>query len=331
MPHNLDITDGQASYAGAREDAWHQLGQTLPDSFTAEEAMEAANLGGWNVRKAPLLVDAEEAGGTGGLVEVPRFFATVRDNPVNGQLDALGVVGNAYHPIQNEEHAGFLNALVDESGAHFETAGALDGGRRVFITMKVPNHILVGGVDQVDQYIAAVNSHDATSSLTCLVTPVRVVCENTLNFAMEGISPRIRIRHTRGYKNVLGEARRVLDLSFKYLDAFQEEAERLINTEMTNDEFVAIINDAWGTTEDTAPAVRTRSENKLEKMVELFTEAGTQEGMRNTAWAGFNAITEWADHFSPTRGNDPTKRAQNAIFNEFKDEAYKLVLAGAKG
>jgi phage/plasmid-like protein (TIGR03299 family) len=324
MAHNIDITNGVASAAFAREDAWHQLGETLPDSFTAEEAMEAAHLGGWNVRKAPLKVDVSDDEEQREIA-LPRFYGVVRDNPiVQGQIDALGVVGSAYHPIQNEEHAEFLNALVDESGAHFETAGAIDDGRRVFITMKMPDHILVGGVDRVDQYIAAINSHDGTSSFLCMVTPVRIVCENTLNAALGGMSPRFRIRHTRGYKDALGEARKTLDLSFKYLDKFQEEAERMINTELSDREFRKIIDAEWGVSDDAPKAVQTRAENKLDTMFQLFTEAGTQEGMRNTAWAGFNAVTEWADHFSPVRGEDETKRAQNAVFNEFKDNAFKL-------
>lgn len=324
MPHNIDVTNGVASAAFARQDAWHRLGETLDHNFTAEEAMEAAHLGGWNIRKAPLKIDVSDDL-EAREIELPRYYGVVRDNPiVQGQIDALGVVGSAYQPIQNEEHASFLNALVDESGSHFETAGALDGGRRVFITMRMPDHILVGGVDRVDQYIAAINSHDGTSSFICMVTPVRIVCENTLNAALDGFSPRIRIRHTRGYREALTEARKTLDVSFKYLDKFQEEADRMINTELSNNEFLKIIEQEFGVSEDAPKAVATRAQNKLDKMVELFTQAGTQEGMRNTAWAGFNAVTEWADHFSPVRGQDETKRAQNAVFNEFKDQAFKM-------
>ena len=132
MSHELDQTDGITSFA-AREDAWHRLGTVLGRAMTAEEALELAHLKGWNVRKLPL-VGIEPTMDDDGVGEdhivVPGKFATVRTNPVNGFTEPLGVVGNQYVPVQNEDHTDLLNALVDESGAHFETAGALWGGRR---------------------------------------------------------------------------------------------------------------------------------------------------------------------------------------------------------
>ena len=104
-------------------------------------------------------------------LEVPDQFATVRTNPVTGRPDVLGVVGRGYTPIQNEEHAALLDALVDESGAHFETAGSLRGGRQVFLTMKLPTTMQIGGVDPVDLYLIAFNSHDGTSALPAAGVP----------------------------------------------------------------------------------------------------------------------------------------------------------------
>ena len=325
MAHNLDINEGQASFVSARQDAWHTLGITLPDAFTAEEAMEHGLLGGWNVRKAPLVAATD----AGDLVPVPGKFAVVRDNPVTAdKQDVLGVVGDAYHIVQNEEHAGILNALVDESGAHFETAGAIDGGRKVFITMKLPGHMMVGGVDRVDSYLAAVNSHDGTSSFQMMVTPVRIVCQNTLNAALRGASNTFRARHTRGISQaVINEARAALDLTFGYLDAFQAEAEALINTTMTQTEFERMVAQAFLPSEDAPDATQTRAANKVDQMVELFADASTHEGVRNTAWAGYNALAEWADHYLPTRGDDrDAQRALGSLFRpSFKDEALELV------
>lgn len=171
MSANLDTTASQTSFVSAREDAWHHLGTVLANTFTAEDAMKHGLLGGWNIRKAPLhtMVGKQK-------IIVPDRYAVIRDNPVlTDEVDVLGTVGNAYTIIQNEELAGLLNALVDESGAHFETAGAIDNGRKVFITMKLPGSIMVGGVDKVDSYLAAMTSHDGSSSTTLMVTPVRIV------------------------------------------------------------------------------------------------------------------------------------------------------------
>lgn len=328
MPHDIDINDGVASFVSAREDAWHHLGITLEDVFTAEEAMQYAHLGGWNLRKLPVQVTVEN----GTQIELPGRFAVVRDNPViPGQIDALGDVGQSYHIIQNEEHAEFLNTLVDESGAHFETAGALDGGRQVFITMKLPGYMKVGGVDQIDHYIAAINSHDGGSSFMLIVSPVRIVCRNTLNAAIGSASNRFRIRHTRGAKASIQEAREKLDLTFDYLDVFQQTADQLINTTMTQVQFEEIVQKEFGADKDAPKAVVTRAENKIERLEWLFAEASTQAGIANTAWAGFNALTEWFDHYAPTRGDDRDgTRAKNAVmdYSGFKARALELVKAG---
>jgi phage/plasmid-like protein (TIGR03299 family) len=330
MAHAIDTTDGKSSFVSAHEAAWHMLGETLDHSFTAEEAMAEGLLGGWNVRKSPMFAEVD-----GNRIEIPGINAVVRDNPVRaGQVDVLSTYGvsDAYQIVQNEEHAAFLNALVDESGAHFDTAGAINGGRQVFITMKLPGHINIGGVDPINNYIAAVNSHDGSMAFTLMTTPVRIVCANTLNCAFQDNSHIIRTRHTSGIRdNLVVRARAALEVSFNYLDGFQEEADRLINTTMTQSQFEAIIEKEFGPADDAPAATATRAMNKVAEIQELFADAQTQDGIRNTAWAGFNALTEWADHMSPSRGTDrETSRAVRAILDpNFKNRALKLMLAHA--
>lgn len=330
MAHNLDTTAGQTSFVSAREDAWHQLGTVLPDVFTADEAMTHGHLGGWNVRKSLLetVVDGQR-------IVLPGKFATVRDNPiVKGQVDVLGTVGAAYHVQQNEALAGLLDSLVDESGAKFETAGAIDGGKKVFVTMKMPGHIRIGGVDPVDNYIAAMTSHDGQLATTLMVTPIRIVCQNTMNLAFQNASNTFRVRHTVGASRILLEqARKALDFTFGYLEGFQEEAEQLINTTMTQNRFEEIIQNAFGAPEDAPVATQSRAGNKLEEMAELFSDAFTQEGVRETAWAGLNALTEWYDHFSPVRaaglrGEQEARSAKALLDPSFKNTALKLMMAG---
>ena len=328
MAHNLDITDGKASFVSARTMGWHQLGELLPKEFTAEQAMAHGKLGGWNVRKVPLLADIN-----GKPVRVPRMNAVVRDNPVRaGQIDILSTYGvsDSFTILQNEDHAAFLNTLRDESGANFDTAGAINGGRTVFLTMKLPGHMIIGGVDQVDLYIAAINSHDGSGSFTVLTTPIRIVCENTLNCAFGNLSNIWRMSHrSRLGHSMAAKAREALDLTFSYAGAFQVEAEKLINTAMTFSQFEAIIEQEFGAAEDASPSAHTMADAKIEKISSLFAEAETQDEIRDTAWAGFNALTEWSDHFAPTRGDDPdTSRATRAVFDPtFKNRALELMLA----
>lgn len=326
MSHNLDVTNGQASFVSAREDAWHALGTTLQDTFNAEQAMQHGLLGGWNVRKAPIAAIAED----GSYIPMAGRYAVLRDNPVTHAAEAIGNVGSAYKVIQNEEHAALLDALVDESGAHFETAGALDGGRRVFVTMKLPGHMLVGGVDKVDTYIAAINTHDGSAAFTMMVTPVRIVCQNTLNLAFSEATNQFRVRHTSGADRIMvAQARAALDLTFNYIEGFQAQADRLIDTTMTQVQFEAMITEAFGAPEGAPASTVTRTENKLDEMSRLFADANTQAGIRDTAWAGLNAITEWADHYSPTRGDerDAARAAKAVLDPSFKNRALDLVLA----
>ena len=326
MSHEIEQHQDQAFFASANVQAWHRLGTVLDlngGGMTAEQAMAEAHLGGWDLRKENMTTAS-------GLV-VPGRSAVVRTNPVTGQDEVLGDVGQNYHVIQNEEHAEFLNILVDESGAHFETAGSLYGGSQVFLTMKMPGHMAIGGRggDQVDTYIAAVNSHDGSSSFTLMATPVRVVCANTVRIGIGQAKSIFRIRHTSGAEKALrSEAREKLDLTFQYLDVFQDEANRLVQATMTQVQFEEIIAKEFGAKEDAAPATKTRADARMDDLISLFTEARTQKPIADTAWAGFNALTEWYDHQSPARGeNADTNRAMNAVLysEAWKTKAFRLM------
>ncbi len=249
MAHELETwSDGTASFVSAREHAWHRLGTVLPAEFDAAQAMQFARLGGWNVRTmalqtAPVL----SADGVFGALPVPDQFATVRTNPVSGSVDVLGVVGRGYTVIQNEEHADLLNRVVDEGGAHFETAGSLRGGRSVFLSMKLPRTMNVGGIDPVDLYLIALNSHDGTSAFRLLVSPVRVVCANTQALALRRAQSSFSIRHTSGARGNIAQAREALGLTFKYAEVFEREAEQMIAQSLTDAQFAQIIGKLWTT------------------------------------------------------------------------------------
>lgn len=306
--------------------AIEKIGVRLEDTFTAEEAIKHGKLGGWNIRKGPGWTTDPE---TGMQLPMPGRNSVIRTNPDTHLPEVLGDVGDGHHTIQNEEHVGLLNALVEESGASFELAGPMDGGKRVFVSMKLPGHINIGGVDPVENSIVAINSHDGSMAFTLMVAPIRYACGNVFNSTFANHSHLYRVRHTSGaMKGLLGEARAALDFTFNFLDAFQAEGEKLIQTTLTQSRFEEIINREFGPSEDAAPAAVTRAEKKVEQMTELFSEAQTQAGIRDTAWAGYNALTEWNDHYAPTRGQDrEASRAQKAILDpSFKNRALRLML-----
>src|SRR5436309_2731519 len=125
MAHELEqLSNGQTAFASARLSAWHRLGTITERCMTADEIMAKAFLGGWKVRKISLQGVEATADGVN-VIECPDKWMTVRTNVVTGVTEYLGVVGEDYRVVQNEQVAEMLDKLVDESGAHFETAGSL--------------------------------------------------------------------------------------------------------------------------------------------------------------------------------------------------------------
>ena len=302
MAHQIETHQDRAAAVFARVSAWHQLGTTVAGrAFTAQEAMRLGHLGGWNVRTAPLqAVEITEQGVS--TLEVARHYATVRTNPFTGAPETLGVVGAAYTPLQNEDHADFLNTLADVSGATFDTAGSLRGGRQVFLTMRLPETVRVGGLDEVEVYIAALNSHDGSSAFRILITPVRVVCANTQAAALTRHHASVSIRHTSGAHSAVQAAREALGLTFAYNEAFQAEAERMIQTTITDAAFEDLIRRVYPAPRDGAgPRALTRDTHRLATLRHLYHDADTQAAIRGTAWAAYQAITEEIDHYAPVR------------------------------
>jgi hypothetical protein len=130
------------------------------------------------------------------------------------------------------------------------------------------------------------------------------------------------------------QAREALDFTFDFLEGFQEQAEQLINTTLTQGQFEEIIARNFGAPDDAPNSTITRTENKLDQMAQLFSDALTQDGVRNTAWAGLNALTEWYDHYSPVRGagvNTGTEdelRSRKALLDPaFKNDALRIMTA----
>lgn len=309
MAHEIDITDGHASFASARQDAWHRLGTTLDRTMTADEALGAAHLTGWNVRKAPLTLHEttlDEDGAQTHEVAVPERYATIRTNPINGGIDYLGIVGEQYTPVQNEAHADMLTNLAHDSGAVFETAGALRGGREVFLTMRMPQHLTVGGVDPVDLYIAALNSHDGSRAFRFVITPVRIVCANTQYIAEARSKGSYSMRHTANIGNRLHQAREALGLAVKGFEDFESTAERMIQETLTTAEFTASAERILKLDRRPVAEWTAGERRKISELEGLFAGSSTNAEIRGTAWAGFQAFTEWLDHYSPVhaKGGD---------------------------
>jgi phage/plasmid-like protein (TIGR03299 family) len=345
MSHDLESTNGTTFYADSRNDAWHQLGQQVGHNMTVEEAMAEAHLGGWNVRKVPLSIPAEVTdSGVFPELEVTDKFGVVRNNPINGERDYLGVVGNVYDPIANEATAGFIQSLVDEFGANLETAGSLDGGRDVFITMKLPHtmevHGVNGHVDKTDFYLAALNNHTGKTSFRVLLTPIRVVCRNTQQAAIGAAKTSWKVRHTAAATGKVQEAREKLGLVWKSVGTLEDEFKRLSEIPMGYQEakeFTELLVELKKVDPDSAAATRRR--NAAGSMLNLFRSSPTIAPIAGTKFAMYNAVTEYVDWFQGVRGaGQGTKAQQDARAlrsireleqsSTLKTEAFALLKAG---
>lgn len=344
MGHGLDINAGRASFASAREHAWHRLGVVLPGLMTAEEALAAANLAGWDVRKRKLFIAGDpvlsESGvSSGDPIEVAGKFATVRTNPATGLTDVLGVVGDQYTPIQNEANADLLNALVDESGAHFETAGALFGGRQTFLSMKLPRTIELrgsNGVDVTDLYLVAANSHDGSTAFRLMITPVRVVCMNTLAAAFGSMVSSFSIRHTVNAGKNVQLAREALGITWRYVDTFEQELAKLMEREISRSQGTITLRKVLRFDQQPGTVSERTEKNqneRIDEIMQLWTSSPTLDGFHDSSYGLYQAVAEWADHFSPVagKGDAATQRAERIAkggeMQRIKTDTFKLLTA----
>ena len=322
------LSDGTRAIAGNREVPWNRIGVETDGAMTAEEALTMAQLD-WRVK-----VSDEPVGITvgGELIQVENKFMTYREHPKQG-TQALGVVGNRYTPIQNIEAFSFLNHLVDEAGAVFQSAVSLGNGEKVAIVMKFPETMMfANGTDGIDKYIIATNSHDGSSSFTVAVTPLRLICTNQIRMAVRNATAKIALKHTSGATSKVQQARETLGLVFKYQEAFEQEVEKLLSIKYTDADYKTFVEKLIpepkgnGVTERKINAVaQTRAD-----LTNLW-KAPTQQIVAGTAWAAYNAVAEYADWFKPVRGNEDKLiiRAEKSLGGDssLKERAQLLLTA----
>jgi phage/plasmid-like protein (TIGR03299 family) len=305
MAHNLNFNDktNKHSFFSVQEKAWHGLGQIVKDYPTSAEAIKHAGLD-YTVEKRKLFTfDNENQNGNPDSdiiipeVEVPNFFATMRTDTDQ----VLGVVGKDYQVVQNVDAFNFFDAIVGGDGIQYETAGALGKGERIFITAKLPGYIKVGNNDMTEKYLFLTTSHDGFGSITAAFTPVRIVCNNTLNAALRNCTGSIKIRHTANAKDRLLEAHRVMGISNKMSDELEglfnqwakvritdQQVQRLIQFAMVpNKEVLQNIKD--GNLDELSTAFSNVCSSVYEYA--MTSPSQQQETTKGTVFGAYNAVT----------------------------------------
>ena len=321
MAGQIEVINGEASFASFREPAWHGLGTVFNEELSTKEMLKLANLQNWNVRLEELEPPAT-------LTSDKNYFYVVRSNPaIENQNDILGIVGERYNVLQNEELFDFADALLD--GGRWETAGSLKGGRVVFGSLALDRETILdpnGVADKVKTYLMVNTSHDGSISIQASVTPVRVVCANTLNLALRSVKQTFKIRHTQTATGKVQSAKTALGIANAYMDDFSKMANKMIQTELSAKQFNDILLTAYPKPDkDSSKASLTKWQNKIDVLNTIYT-GEFNHMISGNAWGALNAMTERIDWF---RGQGETKLAAASGFdvatNAEKNRLMKIV------
>jgi len=320
--HGLDESADGTIALYASSPAWHGLGQIIPGGTTdIDEVLVRSGLD-FEVTTVPALYEWD-----GELREHTDQFHTVRED--TGA--ALGAVGARYTPIQNRQGFEFLQELVGRYDVVWESAGVLRGGKRVFISIRLPETVRVdadGINDLIVPYVAVMNDHSGQGQFQCVVTPWRPVCANTERFAVRDAHTRWAVRHTAGATDEIKEARRTLGLSVKYFEEFAAEETALARTDIAVAEFHDLVADLWPLDEDATDRAKTNHAHRLGALDATFRTETERVG--RTAYAAERAITGYLDHVAPRRpGRTMTEEVARATAllegadDEMKTKAHK--------
>ena len=275
-----------------RETPWHGLGRIVMDAPASREALELAGLD-WQVESRNIY------SGTGDMI--PGYRANVRSTD-----DAvLGVVSDRYRIVQ--------------------------GGKKVWMLAKLPEKYIIAG-DEVTPYLVFFNSHDGSSGVKVAMTPVRVVCQNTLNLAL-GTAKRIwTARHTENVLLRVQDARETLQLANSYMGELGKSIHELTTIKLSDRKVQEFINEFFPITEDLTDGQRKNNLRLQEDLKARYYNAPDLEWVGKNGWRFVNAVSDFATHADPirkTRNYNENLFLRTAEGNPMIDKAYKMVLAAA--
>lgn len=295
---------------------WHGLGTPVEDSPTSKDAIICAGLD-WEVAPHQMLDSVTRN-------IIPNYFANVRtsDNKV------LGVVGSRYKIIQNQEAFDFTDSLIGKE-VTYETAGSLNGGKTIWLLAKMNSVKILG--DDVVPYLCFTNTHDGTGSIKVCMTPTRVVCNNTLNLAINSATRMWSTRHLGNLSAKMIEAAHTLEFAGAYMEGLNKEAERLANISISDSELDGILTKVFPITgnaskrqADTMQRVRTR-------VLTAYDEQDISQ-FRGTGWGVVNAMADYVSHHSILRNTETAKEnhwAEIMTGSKVLDMTKQLVLKAA--
>lgn len=297
-----------------REKPWHGLGTIVMEAPDSREALKLAGLD-WKVVQQPIFTDQ-------GMVH--GYKANIRST----DHEVLGVVSDRYKIIQNTDAFSFTDELLGE-GVRYETAGSLQRGKKVWLLARLPKEYIIAG-DRISPYLVFSNTHDGSGAVRAAVTPVRVVCNNTLNLALNTAKRSFSMVHTGDIREKVQEAKQTLFMADRYMESLGREFEKLRKQKISDQKVKEYIELLLPLEED-ASQVTERNVTKLRKdMAARYFEAPDLQDVGKNAYRFINAVSDFATHAEPIRR---TKNYQENLFmrtyegNTLIDKAYQIVAA----
>ncbi|WP_368191954.1 DUF932 domain-containing protein [Blautia sp. 1033sp1_1033st1_G9_1033SCRN_220408] len=298
-----------------REKPWHGLGTMVAEAPNSKDALRLAGLN-WKVLQEPVYTENEEL--------IQGYKANVRDT----DRKVLGVVTDRYKVIQNEEAFAFTDTLLGE-GVRYETAGSLQEGRRVWMLARMPREFIIGG-ERISPYMVFSNTHDGSGAVKTALTPIRVVCNNTLNLALRTAKRSWSMIHTGDISGKIEEAKNTLLLADEYMTALGQEFENLRKIKLSEKQVLDYIKILLPM-EENYSLLQKRGVEKLRADMKMrYFDAPDLKDVGNNGYRFVNAVSDFATHSTPRRKTANYKEnifARTADGNPMIDRAYQLVKA----
>ena len=309
MPANVE------SMFYVRETPWHGLGINVDEALNSSEALVMGGLD-WTVSQKNVFTD------DGNLI--PKYKANIRESDDK----VLGVVTDRYRVVQNSEAFAFTDTLLG-SGVRYETAGSLQEGKKVWLLAKLPNDYIICG-DEISPYLVFSNCHDGTGAIKICMTPIRVVCANTLNMALHDAKRLWTTIHTGNMSTKLGEAQKTLFQAEQYMSHLNIETELLNKIKLSDSKVLEYINELILMPDNASP-VQERNISKLRDDMKIrYFDAPDLQDVGKNAYRFINAVSDFATHAKPLRETSTYKEnmfAKTMDGNPLIDKAYDLMKA----
>lgn len=298
-----------------REKPWHGLGTKVEEAPSSEEALRLAELD-WQVEQKSIYTDNGDV--------ISGYKANVRDSDNR----VLGVVTDRYKVIQNREAFAFTDSLLGR-GVRYETAGSLMEGRKVWLLARLPREYIIAG-ERISPYLVFSNAHDGNGAVKVALTPIRVVCNNTLNLALSTASRAWSMVHTGNIRDKIQEAENTLFMAEEYMDSLGKEFEMLRRKKITDGQVREYIERLLPMEKDVT-SIQSKNVTRLRQDMESrYFNAPDLQDIGNNAYRFVNAVSDFATHSKPLRR---TVNYNENLFirtidgNPLIDRAYRIVKA----